>query len=143
MRRGGYPMTEGDGKRNHAVYAMPKQSSSLRKSSYDALSAAARSGDAGLPTSITSGPLRDRTLSGLTLVDEQRAEPSIYYGSIIGSERTVVFHLRTQPCPCPSTRPPHGSPSLCRWLPLGDDDPRTLQLALALLSSLSRVSTAR
>lgn len=121
-------------RRNHADYAMPKQSSSLRKSSYDALSAAARSGDAGLPTSVMSGPVSGRTLSSLPSTDERPPESSIYYGSIIGNERSVVFisvldlahvhalDLRTDL---------HRYADDFRW---GIDDPRTLQLAVALLS---------
>jgi hypothetical protein len=124
-------MTEG---RKHAVYAMPKPSSSSRKSSYDVLSAAARSGAAGLPTSITSGPLHDRTPSGLTVVRERPCEPSIYYGSIIGHERSVVFiSALNLACvhPLDLRTDLHRYADGFRW---GDDDPRTLQLALALLS---------
>src|ERR1700741_5382056 len=125
-------MTE---RRKHTVYAMPKPSSSSRKSSYDVLSAAARSGAAGLPTSTTSGQLHDRTLSGLTVVRERPCEPSIYYGSIIGHERSVVFL-----CPRrrlrPSSRPPHGSPSLCRWLPVGRR--RSTDLAASTCAALFR-----
>jgi Family of unknown function (DUF6166) len=123
--------TEG---RKHAVYAMPKQSSSSRKSTYDVPSAAARSGAVGLPTSITSGPLHGRIPSGLTCADQRPAELSIYYGSIIGSERSVGF-ISAQDLA--SVHPQdlrtdlHRCADGFRW---GDDDPRTLELALALLS---------
>jgi hypothetical protein len=121
-------------RKTHAVYAMPKQSSSSQKGSYDVPSAPARSGAAGLPTSITSGSLSDRTLSGLTVARERTCEPSIYYGSIIGHERSVVFISALDlACvhPLDLRTDLHRYADGFRW---GVDDPRTLQLALALLS---------